>query len=1049
MRQSTRARAVGPRAALRAFVTLAALSLTAVAGPAVASAGAQRLTRPELSWVTFETAHFRFHAPRDLAGWTRAVAERMEAVRGAEQRVVGTVPGGVTEVVVDDPYNVANGSAYPFLDGPAIFLWPVPPDPRSTIGNARGWGELLAVHEFAHIAHLTRPSRNWRQRLLRTFIPGRIGPVTTRSPRWVIEGYATYVEGTLTGSGRPHAAIRSAVLRRWALDGALPSYGAVSGGGGFYGGSFAYLMGSAYLEWLGATRGDSSVTAVWRRMTARADRPFDAAFAGVYGDGPATLYNHFVADVTVSAFGARAQLDSAGRVDGTLVQHLARSTGDPAVSPDGRRMAVELASSVGPSRIAVVRLGADAARDTAADAALARAKRRLLQRDPEDVPAIQKYPLARPSVATLLAANGTPHHDPRWFADGRRVLVWRSELTHDDVLRPDVYVWDTGTGALRRITREASVQDGDPSPDGQSAVATRCAGGHCDLVRVDLATGAVSTLVAGTFARTWTRPRWSPDGRRVVAPVQEGDAWRIAIVDAATGAFHLVTPADGAERYDAAFAPDGSALVYTSERGGVPNVVSLPLGPDGAAAGPERALTRVAGAAFAAAPDAAERSVYFLDLTSHGLDLRRVVPDSMPVRGGVVDLTGPAVLLPRTPQDAVRSAIAPRPTVAVDTFATTPLRAHPYGIGPRHYVVLPLGNATPDGGTLGLQLASTDPVGRLTWLLQGLSGDPRTWKGGALRATWRGLRPTITGEVFGTDQRLGAGSSLAGFTPAAPALAARTRFDGAALFAGAERWLVSGVRGAGDALASPDTGRRLRPTLGPVGGAPDVRVAGRLGVVAGRFHQDAVTETGAYALGGSVAPAVASSRSLALAEGSVSLRSGRGDGGLLAALGASGATGHTAGAAWRRGGATATLGAYSPAGVLRVDGAYVVAGRASPVYERPTVGGPAPELFDAAVLSQRLVLAALPTAFRAGRQAALARLSYTAGALVPYAALVAAGDDRLGDRARLAGVELRQPTPFAPFARVPASRLVAGVARIFDRPLEGRTRGYLSVAFLP
>ncbi len=244
MRQSTPLRAV-----CRVFFTGALF-----AASTASSLTAQRATRPDLAWTTFETPHFRFHAPRDLAPWARDVAVRMESIRAAELRAVGRVPTNVTDVVVDDPSNAANGEAFPYLDAPAVLLWPVPPEPRSYIANTRSWGELLAVHEFAHIAHLTRPSRNPRQRLLRALLPGQIGPLSTRTPRWVWEGYATYIEGTLTGSGRPHAPLRAAVLRRWALDGALPSYGAMSGTGGYLGGSFAYLMGSAYLEWLGATR---------------------------------------------------------------------------------------------------------------------------------------------------------------------------------------------------------------------------------------------------------------------------------------------------------------------------------------------------------------------------------------------------------------------------------------------------------------------------------------------------------------------------------------------------------------------------------------------------------------------------------------------------------------------------------------------------------------------------------------------------------------------------------------------------------------------------
>lgn len=1026
-RQSTRARVFRRSGALHRIFTLAALAAGGVAAPARGAAG-QRLTRPDEPWTTFETAHFRFHAPRDLAAWTRAVAERMEGVRNAERRVVGNVPAGVTDVVVDDPYNSANGSAYPFINGPAVFLWPVPPDPRSSIGNARSWGELLAVHEFAHIAHLTRPSRNAQQRLLRALTPGRIGPVTTRTSRWVWEGYATYVEGVLTGSGRPHAPLRAAVLRRWALDGALPSYGGMNGTGGYLGGRFAYVMGSAYLEWLGATRGDSSVTALWRRVSARVNRTFDGAFAGVYGDGPATLYNRFVADLTVQAAADRARLDSAGRVDGTLVQRLSRSTGDPAVRADGQRIAVELESVDAPSRIVVWRAGADAARDTAPDSAFARAGRRLLARDPEDVPAIRAYPLPRTAVRTLGAVDGRGHHDPRWFADGRRVLVWRSEPTGEDVVRPDLFVWDTRTGALARVTRGAGVQDGDPSPDGRSAAAVRCAGGHCDLVRVDLATGAVRTLAAGTFTRTWTRPRWSPDGRRLVAPVQEGGRWRLALVDAATGAYAFATPDDGAERYDAVFAPDGRSLVYTSERGGVPNVTRLTLGTGGDPLGAERALTRVTGAAFAPAPSAADAAVYFLDLTPHGLDLRRVAPDSTPVRGDVVDLTAPAALLPRTPAAAVRSAAAPRPPVPVDTFAVTPVRERAYGAGPRRYVVLPLADASPDGGEAGLQLASLDPAGRLTWLLQGVAGDRRQWRGASLRATWRGTRPVLTGELFTAAQGLDERTRLAGYGPDDPALAASTRYTAAALFAGGGRWLV-GPFGTGRA-----------------GRAPDVRVTGRVGLVAGRLRQEGPLLVGPSGLAGAARDA--GGRRLALAEGGVSVGGARGVRGGYGRLDGQLAAGRTLGSDWRRGLASAALGAYGGQFGVRLDGLYAAADRGAPAYERPAVGGGAPGLFDAGVVSQRLVLPALPTAYRAGRTAAVARLGVTGGPITPYAAAVTAGE-RLRGWTRLAGVEARTTTPFAPFARAPESRLVLGAARIFDGPLENKYRGYLSIVFTP
>ena len=136
---------------------------------------------------------------------------------------------------------------------------------------------------------------------------------------------------------------------------------------------------------------------------------------------------------------------------------------------------------------------------------------------------------------------------------------------------------------------------------------------------------------------------------------------------------------------------------------------------------------------------------------------------------------------------------------------------------------------------------------------------------------------------------------------------------------------------------------------------------------------------------------------------------------------------------------------------LAVEGTYALVGRGAPVYEQPLVGGSAPALFDNAAFSQRLALPALPTGYRGGRQAAVARVlvgGVGVAGFTPYAAAVSAGE-RLGDWGRLVGLEQRFTGPFAPFARLPQARVVAGVARIFDAPLRNRTRGYLSVTFVP
>ena len=717
-------RAVAPRAPLLALV----LALLLPAG-----AGAQGLTRPWLEWRTARTAHFDVHYPARMAEWAEETVARLDAVHAAVAAVVGSVPGERVTVVIEDPANLSNGFALPFLGTPTVFLFATPPDPSSHISANRGWGEILSVHEFAHLAHLTRPSRNPRDALLWRLAPVRVSPVARRSPRWLTEGYATYVEGKLTGTGRPQSAGRAAVLRQWALEGRLPTYGALNGTRDFQQGAMAYLAGSAFLEWLVERKGEESIVHLWRRMTARQDRSFDEAFAGVFGDLPADLYGRFTVDLTAGALDVERLLDSAGVHAGEEVQRLSWYTGRPAVSRDGARIAVPLAFRDAPGRLVVWKTEADTVTDREREA---RAK--ALARDPQDVPAIEWRPRGRKPVATLPAFHGASYVSPRWFADGERLLVVRQVGRGDGTVRPELFEWNVRTGRLRQVTRGQAIRWADPAPDGRAAIGTRCREGLCDLVRIDLASGDVALVHRGGARTVYSTPRYSPDGRAVAVTVQRGDTVRVALTDDRGAPLRFVGPADGARRYDASWSADGRALYLLSEAGGIPNVERLPIDGDAATT-----LTRVTGAAVAVAPNDAKREAYYLAMETRGFNLYRVSLDSA-ARGPLVRI--PAALAPA----------APRPVFAADTFAAAAtVASRPYGAGPRRLRVLPVVAAGADGWAPGLALASIDPVGRFGWTLQGAWADRAAWEGGALTLAWRGWRPVVEAEAFALRQRPG------------------------------------------------------------------------------------------------------------------------------------------------------------------------------------------------------------------------------------------------------------------------------------------------------
>ncbi|MDB4907487.1 MAG: hypothetical protein JWO05_2271 [Gemmatimonadetes bacterium] len=714
---------------------------------------AQVPARAAQRWQTIDTRRFSLHHAPEHAEWTQALAERIDGVADAVEGVIGyRIPHRV-QVVVDDPYNTSNGMALPFLDRPVITFWPTPPSPREDIGNYPRWDQMLASHEIAHLAHLMRPSRNAAVARFWSWSPVPLGPLSYKSPRWVIEGYATHIEGMVSGSGRPRNAWRSALLRQWALEGRLPTYESLNGASTFNGGDFAYLVGSAYLEWLadsvptapwlgGAPPDSNKLRMLWRRLSAREDRDFVSAFSGMFGAHPATLYQKFVTHLTHDAVDVERALAQQGAQPGELEARLAWATGDPAVSRDGARVAL-VVRSVG--RLTRVVLW-DSAR-TVEDTALTRARLKSLVQDPEDVLFSSPYPRPHKSLATLVARDGLPFEQPRFFSDGDRLLLSRLTLQRDGSYRPDLWEWNWRLRSTHRLTIGGALRDADPAPDGVHAVATQCVHGWCDLVMVELGDGAVRTLLRGSPVTSFHRPRFARDGRTIAVSVHVTDRWRIAVVDAATGAVRMADPADGFNRFDADFLPGDSALVATSERGAIANLERISL-----ADGSVRPLSRVTGAAVGSATDA-RGAIWFLSLHSAGYDLRRMLPrDSVPHP----ELAGPGV-----ESFVTRVHVGARDAGLPDTVPRgARLSERTYGIGPRVSRVVPGTTAGPDGAGLAINLSNVDPVGRLALLATAIGGNDGIERGVGLGATWRGLRAPVTLRATGWNQRRRRNSSV-------------------------------------------------------------------------------------------------------------------------------------------------------------------------------------------------------------------------------------------------------------------------------------------------
>ena len=687
----------------------------------LAIASAAHAQGPSADWRTITTAHFRVHYPAPYETWATAAASRLESIRSAVIREVGFDTPDTIDVIVSNPIAQANGLAYSLLGAPRIVFYTDPPAPDEQIGAYSTWFDLLAAHEVTHIVHLLRPSRNTFERIIeRLILP--LNPIALNGPRWVIEGYATVVEGRVTGAGRPPSTMRAVILREWAATGRMPSYPQLDSDTRFLGMSMAYLAGSAYLEWLERRTGQGSLHRLWARMTARQRRSFPAAFEGVFGDTPERLYGRFVAELTSSAIAVNR---ATPLLEGELWQETPRGSGDPAVAPDGSQIAIVIRPRTEPSRIVIWSTAAPDEERKKFDKRIAD----IIRRDPEDSPPVTAKPLSRKIVHSFQPVDGGDVATPRWTRDGS-ILYTHRQPDREGFLHRDLFVWNPSAGENRRVTHFADVSEADPFPDGRTAVAVRSRYGLSQLVRVDLISGALTALTAPALETVYSHPRVSPDGSRVAYVAHSGGTWSLFVREMASGQEQTVFSSANVA------SPEwrGDELIATVLSGGFAELNRIALD------GTHQPLTRSPGGAFEPAPSPDGR-IFFMGLDPDGFVLRVIGGKTPAPSAPAYD----ASLVPAVPP----SIATPAP------FLSQAVRdSRPYGIGrqePEWFLaetIAPSQNATELGVRFG------DLVGRLDTIVMGSLGRENGQRGVSVASAWRGWPFEIAGHVFDADDHL-------------------------------------------------------------------------------------------------------------------------------------------------------------------------------------------------------------------------------------------------------------------------------------------------------
>lgn len=583
-------RARGRLAFAAAFATLA-LAL-------FASRGARAAGDPYLVWRTIETAHFRVHYPTTVEPIADRVAELAESVHTRLVPVLGWTPSQVTEIVLTDSTDDANGSATA-LPYDTVRLYVTAPDDLSPLGEYDDWYLELLTHEYTHILHsdhVTGPLALYNAILGKTFAPNQA------QPRWVLEGLAVLEESRHTSGGRNHSSLFDMYLRADTIEDELASLDQVS----HYvrrwpQGNVWYLYGSRFLTWISDVYGDRAMRDVSADYGAQVvpyaiNRSIRRATGRTYEE----LYDGFRESLR-EKYGAQiAAAAKSGLREGTRLTHHGQWASAPRWVPRGR-----------------AQTGADELIYYRDDARSRSGFHRLVLRDREHADEDGAELVAR--ADSQGSASFGPDGDLVFDSTGITSRIYAFQ----DLFRLPPGESDASgfSPARRRITWGKRARTPDVAPDGEHVVFVENHHGTSTLVvaRLGGEEGVEDARVlvpSAPFEQAYT-PRWSPDGRLVAYSAwTEGGFRDVRIVDVATGTFREITH-DRAQDWEPAWSADGSTVYFSSDRAlGIPNVFAFDV-----ATGKLWQVTNVRTGAFYPAPSPDDRTLAYVGYGSKGFDL--------------------------------------------------------------------------------------------------------------------------------------------------------------------------------------------------------------------------------------------------------------------------------------------------------------------------------------------------------------------------------------------------------------------------------------------
>jgi hypothetical protein len=537
---------------------------------------------PHIAWNQIVTPGFRILYPRGFEAQAQRMANTLEFIRMPASQTLSR-PARRFTVVLQNQTAISNGFVSLMPRRSEFFT--MPPQDYNFMGT-NDWLNLLAAHEYRHMVQFDRARTGLSRLAYYAFGPAALAGIShTAAPLWFWEGDAVAIETALTNSGRGRIPQFNLLMRTNLMEGRVFNYHKQ------YLRSFKhqipdhYVLGYNMVSYLRRRTGDPLI---WDKITQRAWKfpfmpfAFSQAMHRETGLHVAQLYREMATDLRKEWDSLSSYIDL---TDFTPVP-VAKRTGYtdylyPQVLQDGSIIAWK--RGIGHIDEFVI-IGQDKDKHVF-------------------TPGITVYNGMLSAVGTRVVWNEHTFH-PRW----RRQTF------------SDIRMYDLSTRRLTWVTRRGRYAGVALAPDTTRLVAVESLPDYTTSLVILNTQGQVIRRLTSSTEAFFSMPRWTDDGKKIVALKTTSAGRSVCLFDAQTGEEEVIIPPTHENIGHPVMYR--SWLLFNSPAGGTDNIYALHL--------PDKKRYQITESKYGAYNPVVStdgKTIYYNEQTRDGMDVVAVLFD--------------------------------------------------------------------------------------------------------------------------------------------------------------------------------------------------------------------------------------------------------------------------------------------------------------------------------------------------------------------------------------------------------------------------------------